>query len=347
MRFYTVSHQHYCGIDLHTQVMYLCILNQAGEVLLHRNMKSEPQAFLAAIAPYREDLVVGAECIFCWYWLADLCEREGIRFVLGHALYMKAIHGGKVKNDKIDSAKIAGLLRGGMFPLAYVYPAEMRSTRDLLRRRQYLVRQRAELLSHVQNTNSQWNLPQFAKKLDRKSNRIDVAQRFEDAAVRKSIEADCALLDRLGELIKELEAYLIRNVRVHDSRTGYRLRSVPGIGEVLALVILYEIQDVARFATVGQFCSYARLVRGAKESAGKKAGPMGRKIGNAHLKWAFSEAVCLMMRELPQASAYVERQEKAHGKGKAMSMLAHKLGRAVYFMLKRNDAFDVKYFFAN
>jgi len=130
MRFYTVSHQHYCGIDLHTKVMYLCILNQAGEVLLHRNMKSEPQAFLAAIAPYREDLVVGAECIFCWYWLADLCAREGIRFVLGHALYMKAIHGGKVKNDKIDSAKIAGLLRGGMFPLAYVYPAAMRSTRD-------------------------------------------------------------------------------------------------------------------------------------------------------------------------------------------------------------------------
>jgi len=111
MRFYTQSHEHYCGIDLHTQVMYLCILNQAGEVLLYRNMKSEPQALLAAIAPYREDLVVGAECI-CWYWLADLCAREGIRFVLGHALYMKAIHGGKAKNDRIDSAKIAGLLRG-------------------------------------------------------------------------------------------------------------------------------------------------------------------------------------------------------------------------------------------
>lgn len=97
MRFYTVSHKYYCGIDLHTQVMYLCILNHEGEVVLHRNLKSEPQAFLSAIAPYREDLVVGAECIFCWYWLADLCAREGIRFVLGHALYMKAIHGGKVK----------------------------------------------------------------------------------------------------------------------------------------------------------------------------------------------------------------------------------------------------------
>jgi transposase len=202
-------------------------------------------------------------------------------------------------------------------------------------------------LAHIQNTNSQYNLPQFAKKLDRKSNRIDVAQRFEDPAVRKSIEVDIALLDRLGELIRELEAYLLRNVKVHDPRSWYRLQSVPGIGEVLALVMLYEIQDIGRFPTVQQFCSYARLVKGTKESAGKKAGTMGKKIGNAHLKWAFSEAVCLMMRELPQAKAYVEKHGKTHGKGKAMSMLAHKLGRAVYFLLKRNDAFDVKYFFAS
>jgi transposase len=347
MRFYTQSHPHYCGIDLHTQVMYLCIMNAAGKIVLHRNMKADPKRFLGAVAPFRDNLVVGVECIFCWYWLADLCAREGITFVLGHALYMKAIHGGKVKNDRIDSEKIAALLRGGMFPLAYVYPAEMRSTRDLLRRRQYLVHRRAELLAHIQNTNSQYNLPQFAKKLDRKSNRIDIAQRFEDPAVRKSIEVDIAFLDRLGELIRELEAYLLRNVKVHDPRSWYRLQSVPGVGEVLALVMLYEIQDIGRFPTVQQFCSYARLVKGAKESAGKKAGTMGKKIGNAHLKWAFSEAVCLMMRELPQAKAYVEKHGKTHGKGKAMSILAHKLGRAVYFLLKRNDAFDVKYFFAS
>ena len=165
--------------------------------------------------------------------------------------------------------------------------------------------------------------------------------------MRKSIEVDCALLDRLGELIKQLEAYLIRNVKVHDPRSWYRLRSVPGIGEVLALVMLYEIQDIARFERVQEFCSYARLVKGSKESAGKKAGTMGKKIGNAHLKWAFSEAVCLMMRELPQAKACVDRQAQKHGKAKAMSILAHKLGRAVYFMLKRQEAFDVKYFFAH
>src|SRR5713226_4903088 len=77
-------------------------------------------------------------------WLADLCAREGIPFVLGHALYMKAIHGGKAKNDKIDAQKIAVLLRGGMLPQAYVYPAVMRATRDLLRHRCHLGQKRAE-----------------------------------------------------------------------------------------------------------------------------------------------------------------------------------------------------------
>lgn len=163
MRFYTQQHPHYCGIDLHARSMYLCVLNQAGGIVLHRNMKTDPDSFLKAIAPFRQDIVVAVECIFTWYWLADLCAREGIAFVLGHALYMKAIHGGKAKNDKIDAYKIAVLLRGGMIPQAYVYPEGMRSTRDLLRRRMHLMHQRAQLQAHIHNTNSQYNLPDIVK----------------------------------------------------------------------------------------------------------------------------------------------------------------------------------------
>ena len=139
MNFYTRQHKHYCGIDLHTKAMYVCILDQSGTKLVHKNLPTTSEAFLRIIAPYREDVVVGVECMFTWYWLADLCQKEGIAFVLGHALDMKAIHGGKAKNDKIDAHKIAVLLRGGMLPQAYVYPAEMRATRDLLRRRCHLV----------------------------------------------------------------------------------------------------------------------------------------------------------------------------------------------------------------
>ena len=119
MRFYTQAHTYYCGIDLHARWMYLCVLNQQGEVLLHRNVRACPETFLKAIEPFRQDLVVAVECLFTWYGLADLCAQPGIEFVLGHALYRKAIHGGKANNDQIDSHQIAVLLRGGMIPLAY------------------------------------------------------------------------------------------------------------------------------------------------------------------------------------------------------------------------------------
>jgi transposase len=147
---------------------------------LHTNTR-----FLKLIGPYRDDIVVGVECIFSWYWLADLCQAEGIPFILGHALYMKAIHGGRSKNDKIDSEKIAKLIRGGTFPLAHVYPQEMRATRDLLRRRNYFVHRRAELQAQIKLTNFQYNLPSITQKQDRRANRNDLAERFHDSSVRK------------------------------------------------------------------------------------------------------------------------------------------------------------------
>jgi transposase len=204
-RFYTTQHQFYGGIDLHARSMYVCVLNQDGEIVVHRNMKTSPDALLKVIAPYRAELVIAVECVFTWYWLADLWAQEGIPFVLGHALYMKAIHGGKATNDRIDSHKIAVLLRGGMLPQAYAYPAAMRATRDLLRRRMHRMRKRAELLAHVQNTNSQYNLPEIGKKLAYKANRQGVAERCADPAVQKSIEVDLALIDHYDQLLTDLE----------------------------------------------------------------------------------------------------------------------------------------------
>ena len=145
--------------------MYVCIMSQDGEMLVHRNMQAAPEPFLKAIAPYRDGLVVAVACIFTWYWLADLCAQEGLPFVLGHALSRKAMHGGKAKHDKIDSPKMATLLRGGMRPTASVYPAAMRATRDLLRRRTHLMRKRAALLAHVQNTNAPYNWPKIGQKI--------------------------------------------------------------------------------------------------------------------------------------------------------------------------------------
>jgi transposase len=286
--------------------------------------------------------------MFAWYWLADLCQEQQIPFVLGHALYMKAIHGGKAKNDPIDAEKIARLLRGGNLPVAYVYPKAMRATRDLLRRRTFLVRRRAELLAHVVNTNSQYNLPPLSKKLSYAANRaaLDLS-RFADPSVRKAVEADLALADACDEQIRDLELYLTRTAKVDDPQAYQRLRSVPGVGPVLALVLLYEIHDVRRFPSAGDFLSYARLVRCAHESAGKKKGSGGSKIGNAHLKWAFSEATCLLLRQSEQAKAWLARREKKRGKARALGALAARLGRAVYHLLRKGEAFDAQRFFAS
>ncbi len=304
MRFFTQQHAYYCGIDLHAKTMYLCILNQAGDVLLHRNIKSDPEAFLHVIASYRTDLVVCVECIFTWYWIADLCARENLPFVLGHALYMKAIHGGKTKNDRIDAAKIAHLLRGGYIPMAYVYPTAMRATRDLLRRRMHLMRQRAQLLAHIRNTNSQYNLPPIGRKIAYKANREGVADHFPDEAVRQSMEVNLQLIDFYDPLLTQLELNWVSTAKIHDPQAFHLLRSIRGVGKILALVLLYEIHDIHRFPRVQNFCSYCRLIQGAHQSAGKTYCHSGKEIGNAHWKWAFSAAAALLIRCCPAVQKY-------------------------------------------
>ena len=348
MRFYNHQHRFYCGVDLHARSISLHILDAAGGSVVVQTIAASPQAFLDAIAPCRDGLVVGCECMFAWYWLADLCAEQKIPFVLGHALYLKAIHGGKTKNDQIDARKLATLLRGGAFPQAYVYPKGMRETRDLLRRRTFLVRQRSHLLAHLVNTNSQYNLPPLSQKLCYARNRkdLDLPARFADASVQRSVQTDLALTDALDEQIAELELYLTRTAKIDDPQAYHRLLTIPGVGKVLALVFLYEIHDVKRFEEVGQFLSYARLVRCEHESAGKKKGSGGKRIGNPHLKWAFGEAACLLVRSCEPAKRWLARREKKHGKARALGALSAKLGRAVYHLLRKKEAFDIVRFFA-
>jgi transposase len=327
--------------------MYLCILDHEGTKLLHRNVRAKPREFLAAIAGFRDDLIVGAECMFTWYWLADLCLEEEIKFVLGHALYMKAIHGGKKKDDKLDSEKIARLIRGGTFPLSYVYPREMRATRDLVRRRMFLVRRRSELLAHVQLMNQQYNHDPFEKMLKYAGNRGDVLDRFVESSAQLNVAADLQMVGHYDQLLKQLETNLLRQATLHDPRACRLLRTIPGIGKILSLVLLYEIHTIDRFASIGDFLSYARLVTPKQTSDGKVTGHSGAKIGNVHLKWAFSEAVLWMLRYSEDAKAFLKRKQKKYGKARAMTMLARKIARAVYQMLKRKESFDAVKFFAS
>jgi len=140
--------------------------------------------------------------------------------------------------------------------------------------------------NHVQNTNWQYNLPPLTKKLSYKSNRDGVAERFGDRSVRKMVGLDLSLIGQLDAHLNDVELYLERTAKIDDPQNFHLLRTIPGVGKILALVLLYEIYDIRRFESVGRFISYCRLVKCAHESAGKKSGSGGSKIGNAHLKWA-------------------------------------------------------------
>jgi transposase len=264
--------------------------------------------------------------------------------VLGHALSRKAIPGGKAKTEKIAAHKIAVLLRGGMLPQAYVYPVEMRATRDLVRRRCHLGQKRAERLAHIQNPTSQYHLPEIGKKLASKANREGVEDPFPDPSVRKTIAVAVALIDHYDPLLGEVELSITRTAKTHDVQTFARLPSVPGIGPILARVIRYEIHDIRRFARVQDFVSSCRLVKGAKESAGNRLGTAGKKMGHVQLRWACAEAAVLFLRPNQPGKDYFTKLAPKHGKAKALTVLAHKLGRAVSYLRTREQAVDLQRF---
>ncbi len=231
-------------------------------------------------------------------------------------------------------------MRGGNFPLAYVYPKQMRATRDLLRRRMKIVRHGANLKAHVANTTSQYNLPPNRANLKNINAREQLKSTFSDSVVQRNIDLDMTILDCYTKELSKIEWYLEQQAKLHNPVHMYLLKSISGIGRILSLTIVYEIGDIDRFESVQKFASYARLVKCKAESAGKSYGTQGNKIGNAHLKWPFSEAAVLYLRGNKSAQRYLQKLQRRMSKAKALSVLAHKLGRCVYFMLKNERLFD-------
>ncbi|MCI0460017.1 MAG: IS110 family transposase [Gemmataceae bacterium] len=334
----------YAGVDLHARALFLVVLDPDGQTRFARNLPAQPEPFLRAVQPFRAGLLVACECVHCWYWLADTCRDHDIPFVLGHAWAMKAVHGQKTKCDRKDAEAIARLLKGGNFPPAYAYPRERRSLRDLLRARLRLVRQRAELYGHVHTARRQANLPPVSSDVKYVSKRAAITQDITDPFVRRRVETDLALLAPLDTAIRQLEAELEDAAKEHYATELAVLQSTPGVGLVLSLTILLEIDTIDRFDTRQQFCSYARLCGAVQTSDNKRAGAGNRKAGNAWLKWAFSEAAVLSAQKDDQIGAYLQRLASRLGKAKALSALAHKLGRAFYHMLHTKEVFDVQRF---
>jgi transposase len=343
MKYYTSTTQFNCGIDLHARQMYVCVVDRHGTKLLHQNIQDNDFAFfLKKIAPWRHDLTVVCECLFCWYWLADACHAAGLKFVLAHALYLKAIHGGKNKNDRIDSEKLARLLAANLIPPAYVYPAAKRPVRALLRQRLTYVWRRAELLQRLHNfqlAEGHEPVPRGARNRDPWEQRLIEA--YPEPHHRLNLQTDLDTVRHYDAMILRLETQLVQTTRRLASRDFALLKTVPGIGQALALTILYEVDTIDRFPTVQDFCSFSRLVKGTVASAGQIKGLRGAKLGNPYLRWAIGEAAVLGRRHSPLLAAYHDRLVAQKGAFKAHAIVASQLGRALYFMLKNGTAFDL------
>jgi transposase len=249
--------------------------------------------------------------------------------VLGHALSMKAIQGGNATNDTIDAHKIAVLLRGGMLPPAYVYPSAMRATRELLRRRMPRRRKRAERLTPSQHTTRQDHLPEIGQKIAYTAHRAGVAARVADPAGHKSLEVDLALIGHDATRLRDLAWSVLTTATAHHTHTRHWLRTGPGIGEILSLVLCDDVHDIHRFPRVQDLVSDGRMGTCAKASAGKHYGTGGRQIGHADLRWAFSAAAVRCWCDHPAGQQDRTRVENTHGQGKALPILAHHWARAV------------------
>jgi transposase len=320
-------------------------MDRSGKILVHTNIKhNDFEYFLKLVAPYRHDLTVCAECMFGWYWLADACQAAGLKFVLAHALYLRAIHGAKNKNDRIDSEKLAHLLRTNLIPPAYVYPADKRPLRALLRQRTYFVWQRADLLARLQSHQLAHNRPTLTGAT--RQNRAPWVNQLQttepDPVYQFALQNQLALVGHFDDQIRALETQLNQLTKKVAARDYALLQTVPGIGQHLGATLLYEIGDIARFPTVKDFLSYCRLVKGTVASAGKIKGLRGAKLGNPYLRWAFGEAAVIAKRDPVVMGPLAQRLEARNGgnKFKANTVLAIKLGRAVYYMLRDGTGFD-------
>jgi transposase len=258
---------------------------------------------------------------------------------------MKAIAANKNKNDSIDAKTIADLMRANLFPLAYPYPEEMRAVRDLLRRRHYFVRIRSALYTHTQLTLHQQGVHDFKHSLIKdKIGRENIIHTIENDIVQKNISTDLDFIKYLDVQIDDLEKLIIKMVKNQNHEEYVLLMTIPGAGQMTALIIIYETHDIARFRTQQKYASYCRVVKPERMSNGVRKKGMNPKMGNPYLKWAYGQILNHARKSSEEIDRLYLKLERKHGKKKARAVMAHKFNTAAYFMLKNKTAFNMEMF---
>ena len=331
----------YSAIDLHSTNSYIAVLDQDLSVVGQRKLTNDLDAILAFFEPYRRDLEgVAVESTFNWYWLVDGLMDAGYRAHLVNPGAVKRYDGLKYTDDRHDARWLAHLLALGILPEGYIYPQEERPLRDLLRRRAFLVRKRTSLLLAERNI--------FERNTGRRVHSNDlkrwtvrsVQESIEDPLVALSITSMLRVSGAIDRQVQEIEEVVLGKAKLRDE--FQQLRTVRGIGQTIALTIMYEVGDIGRFAKVGNFASYCRCVKSERLSNGKSKGVGNKRNGNPYLSWAFTEAAHFAVRFEPLAKRFFDKKKARTNAIVAHRALANKLARACYYVMKNQVPFEAE-----
>lgn len=335
----------YSGIDLHSNNCVVVVIDEDDRVLCEKRVPNNLEQIVALLAPHQADLMgVVVESTFNWYWLVDGLKRAGFEVKLANTAALDQYSGLKYSGDEHDARHLAHVLRLGILRTGYIYPPELRAVRDLARKRAQLVHSRTMHILAVETL--------VARQTGGRISGNCVKQLTEDAVAEWGWSSDCALavqanvelVHATSKVIKKLETRIRERIQLKPEFAV--LKSVPGIGDILASTIMLETGAIERFADVGDYVSYGRCVGSGRYSNGKKKAEGNRKNGNAYLAWAFVEAAQFALRFNDAAKRFYERKKAKTNGVIAIKALAHKLARACYHMMKEQRPFDEKRCFA-
>ena len=331
----------YSGIDLHSNNSVVVVSDEADRVVYRRRLPNELGKILEALEPHREELAgVAVESTYNWYWLVDGLQAAGYAVQLAHTAAMKRYEGLKHSGDDTDAAQLAHLLRLGILPSGYIYPVAERGLRDLGRRRLQLVRHRTMHVLAVENVQARQTGARMTGDRVKRLSAQELQALGLPEDVTLGLQANVAMIGALNEEIAKIEKHLAQRLWPRPEYT--LLNTAPGIGRILAPIILLETGSIERFAAVGNYASYARCVDSVRLSNGKKKGEGNVRNGNKYLAWAFIEAANMARRWCPEARRFHDRKRAKTNAIVATKALAHKLARACYHMLRTGEPFDMK-----
>jgi len=334
----------YCAADLHSNNHFLTIIDEHDKRVLEKRLPNDLAVTLQILEPYRTDISgVAVESTFNWYWLVDGLMEAGYPVMLVNTAKARQYEGLKHTDDRYDAFWLAQQMRLGILPTGYIYPKEQRALRDLLRERRRLVRQRTTHVLSTQSTLWRHTAVRLSSKVI-----LGVSKKpwphLSDANVELGVRAHRATIKVLTTQLEVIERTVLKSLQ---PRPEYQmLRTVPGIGPVIAWTIVLEAGDVRRFVDVGHFASYCRCVDSQRTSNERKKGENNVKNGNPYLAWAFFEAAHFAIQFLPAAKRFYERKATQRNPILAMKALAHKLARACYYIMRDKVPFDAARLFA-